>query len=360
MNFFARLRRQDWLLYGSLFFLAAGSLIGIASSARELFLIQLMWFIAAFAFIFVLASIDLRALMSYRLVAFGVYILSLALLASALFFAPIIRHSRGWFVLGPLRFQPAEFGKVALIWILAYYLARRHIGIAHLGTLFKSFVYVALPAGLVFLEPDWGSAMVMGGVWIGFLLVSGIRWRHLAFGLLTFLIVGILAWNFALAPYQKERVFGFFNPNYDPLGINYSVSQAKIAIGSGGLWGKGFRQGTQTQLGYLTEPATDFIFATIAEEWGLIGILFISGAFLFLVLRIIRLGLKSEDNFSQFMCLGTAILFLTEFIFNVGSNLGLLPVVGVTFPFLSYGGSSLLTKAMLVGIIQSIAATSSF
>ena len=140
MNFFARLRRQDWFLYGALFLLAVAGLTGIASADQKLFFAQLAWFIISFALIFLLAGVDLRALISYRWVAFGVYAFSLALLFGTLFFAPVIRHSRGWFVVGPLRFQPAEFAKIALIWVLAYYLARRHVGIAHLSTLFKSFI----------------------------------------------------------------------------------------------------------------------------------------------------------------------------------------------------------------------------
>ena len=131
--------------------------------------------------------------------------------------------------------------------------------------------------------------------------------------------------------------------------------QSKIAIGSAGFFGKGFNQGTQTQLGFLSEPATDFIFAAFVEEWGFLGGVIVVAAFLFLISQLIKIGLRSENNFSQYISLGTAILFILEFIFNIGSNLGLLPVVGVTFPFLSYGGSSLLTKAILIGIIQSTA-----
>ena len=202
--------------------------------------------------------------------------------------------------------------------------------------------------------------LVLLGVWIGFLLVSGIRWRHLVVGLGLFLLFTALSWNFLLKDYQKERIIGFLEPAYDPLGINYSVIQSKIAIGSGGLLGKGFRQGTQTQLGFLTEPTTDFIFAALIEEWGLVGGFLALALFLLIVFRIVKIGLGAENNFSKLLSLGTVILFLLEFSLNVGSNIGFSPVVGVTFPFLSYGGSSLLTKAMLIGIIQSIEARSRF
>ena len=153
---------------------------------------------------------------------------------------------------------------------------------------------------------------------------------------------------------SKRKNFGFSFSDRDPLGVNYNVIQSKIAIGSAGFFGKGFGQGTQSQLGFLPEAQTDFIFAAFIEEWGLfLGFLLVV-IFAFLILRIVKIGLNAENNFSRFICLGTVILFIAQFIFNVGSNLGLTPVVGVTFPFLSYGGSSLLTNLILVGIIQSI------
>ncbi len=357
---FESLRRQDWLLTGAFLILAVASLTVLASVNIRLFWIQGAWFLLGLFFILSIGRFDLKPLLAYRWTVPSVYLGSAAFLLLTLFFAPVTRHARSWLVVGPFRFQPAELAKVALILLLAYFFAKRHVHIAHLSTLAKSFLYWAIPAGLILFQPDWGSAMVVTAIWIGFLLVSGMRWRHLAIGFFLFAITAFLSWHFVLAPYQKERIVGFLNPAYDPLGINYSVSQAKIAIGSGGFFGKGFRQGTQTQLGYLTESSTDFIFAALAEEWGFFGILVVSAGFFLLLFRIVRVGLRSEEGFSQFVCLGTAILFLTEFTLNVGSNLGLSPVVGVTFPFLSYGGSSLLTKALLLGIIQSIARASLF
>jgi rod shape determining protein RodA len=346
--------RQDWFLLGSFSVLAAFSLIELRSAAPELFWVQFAWFVAGGIAIEAMFLYDFRPIINYRWIIFGFYLAITLLLLSTLFIAPVIRESQSWLAIGPLRFQPSELSKVALIILLAYFFGRRHIAIAHVRNLFVSFVYVALPAGIILLQPDWGSATVLGFIWVGFLLVSGIRWRHLAIGCVFIIVLGFASWHFFLADYQKERIIGFLNPAYDPLGINYSTIQAKIAIGSGGIFGKGFRQGTQTQLGFLTEPGTDFIFAAIVEEWGLIGGGALLGAFFFLVVRIVLIGLRSRDPFSQFICLGTAILFLAEFILNMGSNLGLLPVVGVTFPFVSYGGSSLLTKAMLVGMVQSI------
>ena len=161
-------------------------------------------------------------------------------------------------------------------------------------------------------------------------------------------------WQSILEDYQKERILGTLFPERDVLGINYSVSQSKIAIGSAGFFGKGFSQGTQTQLGFLPEAQTDFIFASLIEEWGLLGGMLIIVAFLVLIFRIIKIGLASDNNFNRFFCLGAIVLFGSQFILNIGSNLGITPVIGVTFPFLSYGGSSVLVNLILIGIVQSI------
>lgn len=354
------LKRHDWLLNLAVLILAALSLLIIYSVSQEQFFQQLIWFVIGFAAIFLVSQIDWRIIVNYRWMIFGFYAAVVALLLVALFFAPVIRESRSWIVIGNFQFQPSELAKAALIILLAYFFAKRHIGIAHLRNLAMSFIYFLIPALLIFLQPDWGSALVLLGIWIGFLLISGIRSKHLAVGFIIFAVLGIVSWNFFLKDYQRERIIGFLEPAYDPLGVNYSVIQSKIAIGSAGFFGKGFRQGTQAQLGFLTEPSTDFVLAAFIEEWGFLGGLVLIAAFLFLVFRIISVGLRSEDNFSKLFSLGTVILLLVEFGLNVGSNIGFSPVVGVTFPFVSYGGSSLLTKSILIGIIQSLAAKTKF
>lgn len=352
---FHSLKYHDWFLNAAIFFIALASLVMIFSAAPALFWTQVFWFTLSFALIFFLAQIDWRAVINYRWIIFGFYLGAVALLLATLFFAPVIRETRGWLVIGNFQFQPAELAKVALIVLLAYFFARRHIGIAHMSNLAVSLIYCLIPALIIFRQPDWGSALILISLWIGFLLVSGIRWRHLIIGAVILVLAFSVSWGFLLKNYQKERIIGFLKPDYDPLGVNYSVIQSKIAIGSAGFFGKGFRQGTQTQLNFLPEPATDFIFAAFVEEWGLVGGLLLVAAFVFLTFRIISIGLRSDDNFSKLVCLGAVILFLLEFIFNVGSNIGFFPVIGVTFPFLSYGGSSILTKALLISIIQSTA-----
>jgi len=349
------IKRYDWYLNGALLFLATASLVMLASvNNQQFFWFQLAWVVVAFAIIALFSQIDWRPIISYRWAILGGYLSVTALLILTLLIAPAIRGSRSWLPLGPFQFQTSELAKFALIILLAAFFAKRHLAIARLHTIIISFLYAAVFLGLILLQPDLGSALIVGGIWLGFLLVSGIPWRYLLVGLVIFSLLAFAGWNFFLKDYQKDRVIGLFNPTYDPLGVNYNVIQSKIAIGSGGWLGKGFGQGTQVQLGFLPEVHADFIFAALIEEWGLVGGVLVLAAFLLVMARIIRIGILADNNFYKLLSLGTVIMFLLQLTLNVGSNLGLLPVVGVSFPFLSQGGSNLLINAMLVGILESI------
>ncbi|MDP2696386.1 MAG: FtsW/RodA/SpoVE family cell cycle protein [bacterium] len=348
------LKRYDWFLNTALTILIVVSLVIVYSVATNLFWQQLIWLALAIILFVICSLFNWGALVNYRWFLWSVYGLSIILLIATFLFAPAIRSTHSWLVLGPIQFQTSELAKLALIIILASFFARSHIKIAHFKTVLKSFLYFLLPAVLIFVQPDLGTTIILFGIWLGFLLVSGLSKKHILVGLLILVLASLIGWNF-LQDYQQQRIIGLFDAGYDPLGINYGVIQSKIAIGSAGFWGKGFNQGTQSQLGFLPESATDFILAAFIEEWGLLGGFLVIGAFLFLVLRILKIGLQADNNFSRFICLGVVVMFLLQFILNVGSTLGLLPVVGVTFPFFSYGGSSLLINAGLIGIVQSIA-----
>jgi rod shape determining protein RodA len=351
---------MDWVINGCLVAFALASLLIIYSINYNKFIQQLVWFGLAFLVVFIFAQIDWRPLIVHRRVVFGVYLFSVLMLVVTFFFAPSIRGTRSWLVFGPVQLQTSELMKLGLIILFSYYFASRHVDIGHWQNLIIPLFYLMIPLILILLQPDMGAGLVLTSLWLSYLLISGIRWRHLAIGLLVVIVFFVWAWNGLLADYQKQRVIGLFHPNYDPLGVNYNVIQSKIAIGSAGILGKGFHQGTQAQLGFLPEATTDFLFAAFIEEWGLVGGLIILLAFICLLWRIIKIGLFAGNNFSQLLCLGTAVVLLVHFTFNVGSNLGLVPVIGVSFPFLSYGGSNLLTNAMLIGIIQSIVVRSPF
>lgn len=348
------LRHLDWKLNLAIFFLMAAGLINLLSVAPSLFYKQLFWIVFGFILMFLIIWFDWRPYINHRGVIFGIYAIVILLLILTYFFAPVIRGVKGWLVVNDFHFQFSELAKLILIVAYAKFFSRKHIGMARLFNLLISFIYFIIPASIIAIQPDFGAVLILFCLWLGFLLVSGIPWRYLIIGLIIFSILGIMLWQDVLKDYQKERISGFLFPNKDVLGINYNVIQSKIAIGSAGFFGKGFNQGTQSQLGFLPEIQTDFAFAAFIEEWGLFSGLVLIAVFTFLILRIIKIGFNSDNNFNRFICLGTVILFIIQFIFNVGSNLGLIPVIGVTFPFLSYGGSSLLTNLILIGIIQSI------
>ena len=334
--------------------LSLASLVTLAGISQRLFLLQLAWILAGAAIVFGLRKIDWRAFFNHRGVIWGFYGFCLLLLFATYLFAPEIRNTRSWLVIGPFTLQPVELVKLSLILVYAHYFSRRHLAVARWKNILASFLFFALPAGFVALQPDMGSALVLFGIWFGFLLVSGLPPRRIIAAVAVFALVGILGWSTVLKDYQRERILGVFYPERNALSINYSTIQSKIAIGSAGLFGKGFGQGSQTQLGFLTEPATDFILAAFIEEWGILLGVFVLGVFIFMLLSILRIGMLADQNFEKFAALGTAIVFGLHFMLNAGSVIGIFPVVGVTFPFLSYGGSSLLTNFFLLAIINTI------
>ena len=329
-------------------------LLVLASSGGDLVIKQLIWLIPAVFLLVGLPLLNIKALLSYRWVFSSFYFLILILLVVTYFVAPVIGGAKSWITLGSFQIQPSEFMKAALIILLSSFFAVKHVAIGRLRIILSSFLYALIPFMLILIQPDLGTALVIFGVWFGFLLVSGIRRKHLLITLLVLTVVGFIGWNFVLEGYQKARIVGLFSPEADPLGINYSTIQSKIAIGSGGIWGKGFGQGTQAHLGFLPAAHTDFIFSAFVEEWGLIGGALFLFAFGYLVYRTLVLGMESGNNFGRFLSLGTALMLLIHFIINIGSAIGMLPVIGVGLPLVSYGGSNLLTTALLLGIIQGV------
>lgn len=334
--------------------LMGASLLTLSSVASAFFTQQLVWIGLAILIIIAARMVDWRGLLASSAV-YAPYGLSVLLLVAVLAIGPVVRNIRGWLYIGPVGFQPVELAKVALIFLYARHLSRAHATIARYTTLATSAGLMLVPVGLVMLQPDLGSAIILMGTWFGCIVASGLPKRRIAAGALLAAVAVTIAWFFVLAPYQKARIIGVLHPERDPLGVNYSTNQAKIAVGSAGWFGKGYGQGTQVQLHFLTEPQGDFALASFTEEWGIAGALVLLGSFLALVLGILRVGLSTPRNVEKFVALGTALSFTVQATINAGSTLGLLPVVGVPFPFLSYGGSSLLTSAALIGIVNAIA-----
>ncbi len=340
-------------------FLPAGVLVGmgiimLSTLSFHSFLFQIVWAVLAAGIVVLFMRVDARSVFNSRWVVWGIYGFATLLMLVALVASPLVRNTHSWIVIGPFTLQPVEFMKVALILLFASYFSRRHLAIARWKNILTSFVFFVIPAVIAIKLPDLSSAIIFFCVWFGFLVLLGLPMRRMLVALGVLGLAGILSWNFALKGYQRARIAGFLAPHENVLGINYSVIQSKIAIGSSGWFGKGYGQGTQTQLGFLSEPTEDFMFAAIIEEWGLIGALAICIAFFALEFQILRIGMLADENFEKFVCMGTAIMFAAQFILNAGSATGLTPVVGVTFPFLSYGGSSLLADGFMLAVINSV------
>ena len=230
----------------------------------------------------------------------------------------------------------------------------RHIEVYRMRHIFFTGIYFLIPIVLIALQPNLGPVLILGILWIVLLLVAGIRFRHL-FGILALgVLVFALGWSLFLMEHQKSRIVSFLDPELDPLGIGWSQLQSQVAIGNGGILGQGFAQGTQTQYGFLSEPQNDFIFAAIAEEFGLFGISLLFLLLALLIWRIIMIGISAQDNFSRLYAAGLATLLIGHTFINVGMNLGLLPIIGLSLPFVSYGGSSLIVTYIGLGILLSI------
>lgn len=334
--------------------LLASSLVVLSSISTTLFFTQLVWIGLGAILVALFLFIDWRSIFNYRWLLTALYVVVILLLIYVLVAGPTIRNIKGWIQVGSFTFQPTELAKVALIFLYAQYFSRRHLSVGRWRTIFGSFAIFLVPALLAILEPDLGATLILFGVWFGFLLVSGLPPRRIVVAVAAFAVMAVFLWFFGLQNYQRARITGFLYPERDTLGINYSTNQAKIAIGSAGLLGKGYGQGSQTQLGFLSEPSEDFILAAFIEEWGLVGGAVVIGAFLALLIGIVRVGAFADKNFEKFLCIGTVIILTLQFLFNAGSTTGLLPVVGVTFPFFSYGGSSLLVNFLLLSIINAI------
>lgn len=350
----ASFRNFDWVLFACFCVIACAGMLSLASTNISLFWKQLMWYGIAFAIILFGGVFDWKWFLSQTWFRWLIYGASVLLLIASNFQQETVRGTKSWIVIAGIQFEPVELAKLGLLFLLAGFFSKRHISAWQSKNIFLSFVYAAIPAFFILIHPDLGSAVIIGGIWVGFLLMSGIHKKRFLIGILIVIFLAVIMWFFVLKDYQKDRLTGFIFPERDPFGINYNVIQSKIAIGSAGFFGKGFGQGTQTQLKFLPEAQTDFIFSAFVEEWGLVGGIFIMGTFFVILYRITVIGLRASGNYSKFIILGTALTLTIHFLINVGANLGVMPVTGITFPFLSYGGSSVLTIAVLISIIEHI------
>jgi len=291
----------------------------------------------------------------FRAMAKWWYLASLFLLALVLLFGQRIRGTTGWFVLGGFSFQPVELAKVGLILLLAYIISRFGRRFESPLFFFGTGAVTLLMMGLVMWQPDLGSAVIIGLIWLGLMMLVGAR-KFFLILLMFFCIAGaVFSWFFVFKDYQRDRIITFIDPERDKLNAGYNVLQSTIAVGSGKIFGRGLGYGSQSQLRFLPETQTDFIFSVIGEELGLVGVVVLLVLFAVIFWRVLLIVINGSDDFSSMTAGGLFLLFFSQFVINIGANIGLLPVTGVTLPFVSYGGSSLMINLLLVGILESMA-----
>lgn len=353
---FSKLTRGiDWLtLLVTIPIIGAGLLTMYSFTGENRFFEhQLVWVLISVTIALLIAHFDVRVLARAKILV-TLYSVSLGLLLILFLIGSVFNGAQSWFSFGGFSFQPSDPMKLVVILMLAKYFSRRHVEIAHPKHVLISGLYAVIPFMLVFLQPDFGSAVIILAIWLGMALVAGISKRHLlALGALGLILLGML-WFFVFKPYQKARILTFLNPTTDLTGSGYNAYQSTVAIGSGQLIGKGVGFGTQSRLQFLPEYETDFVFAAFAEEWGFIGVCFLLIFFSVLIWKIITTALEGASNFETLTCVGIAIYFMTHIAINIGMNLKLLPVTGITLPFMSYGGSHLVTEYAALGIVMAM------
>ncbi|MEX0917233.1 MAG: rod shape-determining protein RodA [Candidatus Paceibacterota bacterium] len=343
----------DWvLLFAALLIVGAGLITMNSFAESNLFFNrQLIWAFVGLLFFFILSTIDFRFLRRTNVIVL-LFLLSIASLLLLFLFGEIAKGAQSRFNLGFFALQPADPIKLVVILLLAKYFSRRHVEIANVRHILVSGFYIFVIFALVFLQPDFGSAIIIFFVWLGMVLVSGISKKHL---LLVVLIGGVAfsgLWFYAFEEYQKQRILTFIHPLTDLQGTGYNAWQSTIAVGSGEFFGKGIGYGTQSKLQFLPEYETDFVFAAFAEEWGFVGVLILFTIFGVLFWRLIANATQGATNFETLFAAGLAVLFFSHAIVHIGMNIGLLPVTGTTLPFMSYGGSHLVTEFIGLGILM--------
>lgn len=351
-------KQFDWILISLVFVLLAFSFASIYSidishgGSAKFFSTQLIAFTIGSIAFFVAAGFHMTF---YQTISKPLYFAALFLLVGVLLFGENIRGTTGWFRIGGFSFQPAEFAKLALILSLGYLVKRQGRKFYRLQFVILSGLVLSAYAVMVMMQPDLGSTLVLGGIWFGILLLSGIKKRY-TLGLIFGLVIAFfVAWSFLFKDYQRDRLMNFLNPQNDLLYTGYNVNQSIIAIGAGRVFGRGLGFGSQSQLHFLPEAQTDFIFSVIGEELGFIGSTIVLTVYFLLFIRLIYVAKTSRDDFGAYIILGIVLLFLIQVVFNIGAATGLLPVTGLTLPFISYGGSSLIINMVLLGIAESVA-----
>jgi len=344
----------DWTIILSLVIIMTIGLINCYSASHSMgypfYVKQLTWYIMGICLMLFLLFFDYRLFIHLtNYLQIGIIIL----LIITLIFGKTTGGSQRWISIGFFTMQPSEFAKLSVVLLLSSFFANNEKIGYQIWELWKPLFLLLITFFLIFLQPDFGTAGIILLITATLIILAGIKWTSFI-GILIIAIVSLpLLWK-CLKPYQINRILTFLNPSSDPLGTSYHVTQSKIAVGSGQILGKGFMEGTQTQLSFLPEAHTDFAFSIWAEEWGFVGCAFLIGAFFILLSRGIAISLSTKDRFGSFIAMGVTTMLFWQIIINVSMILGLFPVVGVPLPLISYGGSSALTTFAGIGLMLSI------
>lgn len=346
----------DWWLVLSALLLTFIGLATVHSASAELPVDylprQAMWFGLGVLVLLLVMLLDYHLLVDFSI---PLYILALGALTLVLFVGEGPGDTRSWLEFGGIRVgQPAELAKLAAAFLLTRYLSesdRRFLG---LRQIFICGLVVGLPMALIVLQPDLGSAAMFLPLLAGILLVAGVRLRLLVAVALILLVIGGLVWNFGMQQYQRDRVRTFLAPESDPLGAGYQVRQSKIAVGSGKITGRGYKQGTQSQLRFLPARHTDFIFAVLAEEWGFLGVATVLGLYALYISSALRIATRARDRAGIFLVVGFVSVLAFHVLYNTAMVVGLTPITGIPLPFLSYGGSFMLLNLVGTGLILNV------
>jgi rod shape determining protein RodA len=358
------IRNFDWLTLSLVVFITIMGILTIFSATRQpsagetiqssFYIKQMIWLVISLLALVVFISFDYIWL---GRIAVPVYIVGLLLLLFVLIAGRTGMGAQRWISLGPLSFQPSEFFKLIFIIMLASYYSFSRELMGTSGLLRVFFFIVFLPFLLLFKQPDLGTAIVVLLIFMSVSAAKGLQKKVIAMiviiGLISLPFLGSIMWT-SLKDYQKNRLIAFIEPEADPAGIGYHINQSKIAIGSGEFLGKGFLKGTQGPFRFLPEKHTDFIFAVFAEEWGFAGSVILLSLYLLLIMRGLDTASKAKDDFGRLLALGITFMFSIYFFVNIGMTLGIMPVVGIPLPFMSYGGTALLSNYISIGVLINI------
>lgn len=349
----------DWRLYGLVLLISVIGVVNIYSASASyqtlgtpFYIKQIYWILGGLAVSVLICSIDYRILED---VAYWIYGILLALLLLVLLVGKTSMGAQRWLHLGFFNIQPSEPMKIVIIAVFARYFANRSFPDAiRLHELALPVLLLGLPVFMIVKQPDLGTAILVLLIACTMMLYVGIRWTTLVSLFLGMIPLLYLGWHYFLREYQKERILNFIDPNRDPLGSGYHIIQSKIAVGSGGVLGKGFLSGTQSHLRFLPEQHTDFAFSVFAEEWGFVGCLFMIFLYLLLILWGLNIANRCNDRFGSLLAVGVTAMLFWHTLINMGMVIGLFPVVGVPLPFFSYGGTSMITSMIGVSILLNI------